>query len=59
MTGINQQRIIEAIDLTRRQIDSIVTILTPSDYLAGNTSWKVVKTILSYTDYVNRNVWHK
>ena len=59
MTGINQQRIIEAIDLTRRQIDSNVTILTPCDYLVGNTSWKVVKTILSYTDYVNRNVWHK
>lgn len=59
MTGIDQQRIVDAIDLTRRQIDSNVTILTPSDYLAGSTSWKVVKTILSYTDYVNRNVWHK
>ena len=59
MTGINQQRIIDAIDTTRRQVNANLTPRTPTDYLVENTSWKVVKTILSYTDYVNRNVWHK
>ena len=59
MTGINQQRIIDAIDTTRRQVNANLTPRTPTDYLIENTSWKVVKTILSYTDYVNRNVWHK
>ena len=59
MTGINQQRIIDAIDTTRRQANANLTPRTPTDYLVENTSWMVVKTILSYTDYVNRNVWHK
>ena len=59
MTGINQQRIIDAIDTTRRQVNANLTPRTPTDYLIESTSWKVVKTILSYTDYVNRNVWHK
>lgn len=59
MTGINQHRIIDAIEITRRQVDANVTTRTPSDYLVESASWKVVKAILSYTDYVNRNVWHK
>ena len=59
MTGISQQRIIDAIDITRRQVSANWLPKTPSDYLVEGTSWKVVKTILSYTDYVNRNVWHK
>lgn len=59
MTGISQQRIIDAVDITRRQVNANLTPRTPTDYLVESTSWKVVKTILSYTDYVNRNVWHK
>ena len=32
---------------------------TPQDYADPNVSWKVVKTILSYTDYVQQRVWQK
>jgi UDP-N-acetylglucosamine 2-epimerase (non-hydrolysing) len=59
MTGIDQTRILDAISLTRRQVSENWTPSTPSDYLVENTSWKVTKAILSYTDYVNRTVWLK
>ena len=29
------------------------------DYIAPNVSDKVVRTIISYTDYVNKFVWKK
>lgn len=59
MTGIDQTRILDAISLTRRQVSENWTPTTPPDYLVENTSWKVTKAILSYTDYVNRTVWLK
>ena len=29
------------------------------DYDVDNVSKKVLRIILSYTDYINRTVWHK
>jgi UDP-N-acetylglucosamine 2-epimerase (non-hydrolysing) len=34
-------------------------LATVSDYTMPNVSEKVLRIIISYTDYVNRNVWHK
>ena len=59
MTGINQQKIMKAIEITRHQKNMGITPAIPSDYLVESVSWKVLKIILSYTDYVNRIVWHK
>ena len=60
MSGLNKDRVIESIEVITKQHDrnkrqmKIVT-----DYNVDNVSKKVLRIILSYTDYVNRTVWHK
>jgi UDP-N-acetylglucosamine 2-epimerase (non-hydrolysing) len=59
MTGLEPERILQAVELTRAQFGSLGPCRTPDDYRADQVSWKVAKVILGYTDYVNRTVWRK
>ena len=60
MTGLNSNRILDSIDVvTSQYAESADAIHSIPDYAANNVSKKVVRIILSYTDYVNRTVWHK
>ena len=55
MSGLDKERIIESIKvISETRLANIV-----SDYNVDNVSDKVLKIILSYTDYVNRTVWYK
>lgn len=60
MTGLTSERILDSIDIVTSQYaegDNIIH--TIQDYEADNVSKKVVRIILSYTDYINRTVWSK
>ena len=60
MTGLNSNRILDSIDVvTSQYAENADAIHSIPDYVANNVSKKVVRIILSYTDYVNRTVWHK
>lgn len=60
MTGLESERILDSIDLVTSQFaGGKETIHSIPDYAADNVSKKVVRIILSYTDYINRTVWHK
>lgn len=60
MTGLNSERIIDSIDIVTSQFaENANSIHAIPDYVADNVSKKVVRVILSYTDYINRTVWHK
>lgn len=60
MTGLNSERILDSIDVvTSQYIENKDTVHSIPDYVADNVSKKVVRIILSYTDYINRTVWHK
>ncbi len=59
-TGMNISRVQQALDIVNDQErGKIRTLQIVQDYIAPNVSEKVVRTILSYTDYVNRIVWKK
>ncbi|NWJ51809.1 MAG: UDP-N-acetylglucosamine 2-epimerase (non-hydrolyzing) [Bacteroidetes bacterium] len=57
MVGLNPERVMQG--LTQLQYQNIEdrNILQVADYSMPNVSDKVVRIILSYTDYVNRVVW--
>ena len=60
MTGLEWERIRDALGVLQCQPRGAERALQiPSDYDVPNVSEKVVRIILSYTDYVNRVVWHK
>ena len=58
MVGLNPERILQGlIQLQYQQIEGIRTFRPVSDYSMPNVSDKVVRIILSYTDYIKRTVW--
>jgi len=57
MTGFDAQRIVECVKILDDQSEA--TLRAVSDYQAPNVSEKIVRIILSYTNYVNRRVWRK
>ncbi|MEM8111846.1 non-hydrolyzing UDP-N-acetylglucosamine 2-epimerase [Morganella morganii] len=59
-TGMSVERILQAIQILEAQPRGEQRLLNKvADYIAPNVSDKVLRTILSYTDYVNRVVWKK
>lgn len=59
-TGMNVERILQAIEILDNQARGEVRLINKvQNYIAPNVSDKVLRVILSYTDYVNRVVWRK
>jgi UDP-N-acetylglucosamine 2-epimerase (non-hydrolysing) len=60
MVGLNTKRIIQGLAILETQQRGELRTLRPvADYSMPNVSEKVVRIILSYTDYINRVVWGK
>ncbi|MGL5049544.1 MAG: non-hydrolyzing UDP-N-acetylglucosamine 2-epimerase [Fusobacteriaceae bacterium] len=57
MVGLEKQRIIQGLTVLETQDKN--TLRKVADYSMPNVSDKVLRIILSYTDYVNRVVWKK
>ncbi|OGP62305.1 MAG: UDP-N-acetylglucosamine 2-epimerase [Deltaproteobacteria bacterium RBG_13_49_15] len=60
MCGLKAGPVMDAIDTVTSQYSRDKRpFKLVADYDVDNVSKKVLRIILSYTDYVNRNIWHK
>ncbi|MBB5367753.1 MULTISPECIES: non-hydrolyzing UDP-N-acetylglucosamine 2-epimerase [unclassified Janthinobacterium] len=60
MAGLEVERVLQALAILETQARGAVRDLQlVEDYSAPNVSDKIVRILHSYTDYVNRKVWHK
>ncbi len=60
MVGLNEERILQSLEILKSQKrNDQRSLLEVDDYSKPNVSEKVVRIILSYTDYINRLVWSK
>jgi UDP-N-acetylglucosamine 2-epimerase (non-hydrolysing) len=58
MVGLNPDRIIQGLEQLRsQQTGTVRNFREVADYSMPNVSDKVVRIILSYTDYIRRTVW--
>ena len=57
MVGLRKERILQGLEVLQSQEKGILR--TVRDYSMPNVSDKMLRIILSYTDYVNRVVWGK
>lgn len=57
MVGLNKERILQGIKVLESQKKNDLDLV--EDYNMPNVSDKVLRIILSYTDYINRVVWNK
>jgi len=65
MTGLDPERVLQGLEILESQgrfkaaRGGTRTVHLPADYAAPDVSDKVVRIILSYTDYVRRTVWRE
>ena len=60
MSGLKVERVLESVNVVTSQHDAEKRVIPiVKDYQAGPVSKQVLRIVLSYTDYINRTVWHK
>lgn len=57
MVGLNKERILQGLKVLETQEKDSLRLV--SDYSMPNVSDKVIRIIISYTDYLNQRVWRK
>jgi UDP-N-acetylglucosamine 2-epimerase (non-hydrolysing) len=60
MAGLKKERVLDAVRVIIAQHDRNIRAMAPvEDYEAQSVSKKILRIVLSYTDYVNSTVWRK
>ena len=57
MVGLEKERVLQGLEVLETQKDT--TLRKVKDYSMPNVSEKVLRIVISYTDYINRVIWRK
>jgi UDP-N-acetylglucosamine 2-epimerase (non-hydrolysing) len=58
MVGLTKDRILQGLKVLEQQATGVERdFRLVSDYSMPNVSQKVLRIIISYTDYINQNIW--
>jgi len=56
MVGLKKDRILQGIKVLETSVTAVNDV---NDFMSNSVSEKIVKIIIGYTNYINRNVWQK
>ncbi|TGL98121.1 UDP-N-acetylglucosamine 2-epimerase (non-hydrolyzing) [Leptospira barantonii] len=60
MSGLSKERVLDSVKIIVKQREGgVYKNRVVDDYSVGQVSKKIVNIVQSYTDYINRTVWHK
>ncbi len=60
MAGLKKDSVLDAVRIIIAQHDRNIRLMAPvRDYEAKSVAKKILRIVLSYTDYINRTVWRK
>ena len=60
MAGLRKEHVLDAVRVIIAQHERGIRVIAPvDDYESPSVSKKILRIVLSYTGYVNRNVWRK
>lgn len=59
MSGILPNNVLDAINVVTSQTSKFLNEIEVVDYDVKNVAQKILRTVLSYTEYVNRIIWRK
>lgn len=60
LTGVAPEKVLRSLEaLLAQRAAGFGAVRTPADYSMPDVSGKVLRILLSYTDYVNRTVWRR
>jgi UDP-N-acetylglucosamine 2-epimerase (non-hydrolysing) len=60
MAGLKKEGVLDAVRVIIAQHERSIRVMAPvEDYEAQSVSKKILRVVLSYTEYINRTVWQK
>jgi hypothetical protein len=59
LSNSDAQHLISSVEIATDQFDEGIAPKAIDDYLVNDFSWRVLKIVTGYIEYVNQRIWYK